>query len=85
MIDPSPELPDDTSIKTVKLPSKIKRALLMTGLRTVGEIRETPDIAILQIKDLGESSLALLREKLGLPSSQGVRSGAIQKQTKSEA
>jgi hypothetical protein len=50
----------------------------------VGDIRETPDSEILQIQNLGKSSLALLRETLGLPSSLGVRNDVIQKQAKSE-
>ena len=85
MINPCPELQDDMPIRTVGLPPKIKRALVMAGLRTVGKIWETPDTEILQIKELGKSSLILLRETLGLPSSQGVRGDVIQKQSKSEA
>lgn len=73
MIDPSPELPDDMSIANVKLPSKVKQALTAAGLRTVGDVREARDTKILQIQDIGKSSLALLRKTLGLPSSLGVR------------
>jgi DNA-directed RNA polymerase alpha subunit len=79
MIDPSPELPDHTSIARVDLPSKVRHALTSAGLRTVGKIRETPDTEILRIQDLGESSLALLRKSLGLPSSLGVRVDTIPK------
>jgi DNA-directed RNA polymerase alpha subunit len=82
MIDPSPELPDDTLIERVELPRKVKDTLVTAGLRTVGDIRETPDSAILQIQNLGKSSLPLLRETLGLPSSQGVRSHVSQKATR---
>lgn len=84
MIDPSPELPDDTLIESVELPPKVKDILVTAGLKTVGDIRETPDSEILQIQNLGKSALALLRETLGLPSSLGVRSDAIQNQEKSE-
>ena len=84
MIDPAPELPDDTSIERVELPPKVKDTLVTAGLKTVGDIRETPDSEILQIRNLGKSSLALLRATLGLPSSVGVRCDVIQKQTKSE-
>jgi hypothetical protein len=73
MIDPSPELPDDMLIANVELPPKVRQALNSAGLRTVGEVREAPDAKILQIQDIGESSLALLRKTLGLPSSLGVR------------
>jgi hypothetical protein len=73
MIDPSPELPDESSIANVELPPKVQQALIAAGLRTVGEVREAPDATILQIQDLDETSLVLLRKTLGLPSSMGVR------------
>jgi hypothetical protein len=76
MIDPSPELSDDMSIANVELPPKVHQALIAAGLRTVGDVRETPDTKILRIPDLGESALGLLRKTLGLPSSLGVRSDA---------
>lgn len=76
MIDPSPELPDDMPIADVELPPKMREALATAGLRTVGDVREAPDASILRIRDLGESSLALLRRCLGLPSSLGVRNDA---------
>jgi hypothetical protein len=53
MIDPSPELPDESSIANVELPPKVQQALIAAGLRTVGEVREAPDATILQIQDLG--------------------------------
>lgn len=58
MIDPSPELPDDTLIESVELPPKLKDTLVTAGLKTVGDIRETPDSEILQIQNLGKSALA---------------------------
>src|SRR6202521_3323749 len=73
MIDPAPELPDDMPIADVEFSPKVREALTAAGLRTVGEVREAPDAKILRIHDLGESSLALLRKTLGLPSSLGVR------------
>ena len=76
MIVPSPELPDDLPIASVELPPTLQQALIAAGLRTVGDVREEPDTKILQIHDLGESSLALLRKTLGLPSSLGVRCDA---------
>lgn len=84
MIDPSPELPDDVLIANVELPPKVRQALISAGLRTVGEVREAPDAQILQIQDIGESSLALLRETLGLPSSLGVRSDAAPAQVRDD-
>jgi hypothetical protein len=84
MIDPSPELPDDMSIANVELPPKLQQALAAAGLRTVGDVREAPDAKILGIQDLGESSLALLRKTLGLPSSLGVRCDAVPKQARND-
>ena len=84
MIDPSPELPDDTSIANVELPPKVRQALTAAGLRTVGDVREAPDTKILQIQDLGESSLALLRKTLGLPSSLGVHCDAAPTQARND-
>ena len=84
MIDPSPELPDDVLIRDVELPSKVRDALTAAGLRTVGEVRDAPDNTILRIQDLSESSLALLRKTLGLPSSIGVRGDAVPMAAKNE-
>ena len=84
MIDPSPELPDDTPILNVELPLRVREALVAAGLTTIGEIRETPDKEILRIQHLGTSSLALLRKTLGLPSSVGVRGDVVPMPTKAE-
>jgi DNA-directed RNA polymerase alpha subunit len=84
MIDPSPELPDDMPIASVELPPKVQQALTAAGLKTVGKIRETSDTEILQIQDLGKSSLTLLRKTLGLPSSMGVRGDAAPMPVKRE-
>ena len=62
-LEPTPELPDDTPIREVQLPTRIKNALL----------RETSDKALLAIPDFGKTSVAQLRETLGLPSRDGVR------------
>jgi hypothetical protein len=43
------------------------------GLETVGEVRETADETLLSFQDLGKSSVAHIRETLGLPSADGVR------------
>ena len=84
MIDPSPELPDDMPIASVELPPKVQQALTAAGLKTVGKIRETSDTEMLQIQDLGKSSLTLLRKTLGLPSSMGVRGDAAPMPVKNE-
>ena len=73
MLDPTPELPDDTPIDRVRFPARIQNVLVAAGLKTVGEVRETPDEALLSFRDFGKGSVAHLRETLGLPSTDGVQ------------
>ena len=73
MLDPTPELPDDTPIDRVRFPARIQNVLVAAGLKTVGEVRETSDEALLSFQDFGKGSVAQLRETLGLPSTDGVR------------
>jgi DNA-directed RNA polymerase alpha subunit len=73
MLDPTPELPDDTPISNVEFPARIYNVLAAAGLKTVGEVRETSDEVLLNFQDLGTASVAYLRETLGLPSCDGVR------------
>jgi hypothetical protein len=47
--------------------------LFAAGLKTVGEVRETSDKALLALPDFGKTSVAQLRDTLGLPSCDGVR------------
>jgi len=73
LLDPTPELPDDTMIQDVRFATRIRNALNAAGLKTVGEVRETSDATLLSLQDLGHNSVAHLRETLGLPSRDGVR------------
>ena len=73
MSDPSPELPDDTPIADLNLPTRIRNALVGGGVRTMGDVREMPDAKLLSFRDLGIESLSYIRKMFGLPSSQGVR------------
>ena len=51
--------------------------LVAAGIKTVGEVRETSDEALLSFQDFGKGSVAQLRETLGLPSTDGFdRSGS---------
>ena len=72
-LEPTPELPDDTPIREVRFPTRINNALFAAGLKTVGEVRETSDEALLALPDFGKTSVSHLRETLGLPSCDGVR------------
>jgi DNA-directed RNA polymerase alpha subunit len=73
MVAPTPELPDDTLIERVLFSTRIRNALRGADLKTVGEVREISDETLISLPDLGKASLAALREKLGLPSTDGVR------------
>jgi Bacterial RNA polymerase, alpha chain C terminal domain len=73
LLDPTPELPDDTPIEDVRFAPRIRNALHAAGLKTVGEVREASDTMLLSLQDLGQGSVAHLRETLGLPSCDGVR------------
>jgi DNA-directed RNA polymerase alpha subunit len=73
LIDPKPELPDDTPIDRVRFPTRIRNVLAASGLKTVGEVRETADETLLSFQDLGSVSIKHLRETLGLPSRDGIR------------
>jgi DNA-directed RNA polymerase alpha subunit len=73
LVDPTPELPDDTPLDQVRLSTKVKNALHAVGMKTVGEVRETSDATLLSVPNLGQGSVTHLRETLGLPSCDGVR------------
>ena len=61
LIDPRPELPDDTPIDRVRFPTRIRNVLAASGLKTVGEVRETADETLLSFQDLGHGSIKHLR------------------------
>ncbi len=42
-------------------------------MKTIGDVREVSDAALLSLPDFGSGSLSYLREALGLPSTDGVR------------
>ena len=73
MLDPTPELPDDTLISRVQFPTRIQNVLSAAGLRTVAEVREPTDEMLLGLPDRGKVSVDHLRKTLGLPSCDGVR------------
>jgi DNA-directed RNA polymerase alpha subunit len=79
LVDPTPELPDDTRIEDIRFPTRIRNVLAAAGLTTVGEVRETADETLLSFQDLGPGSVTHLRETLGLPSTEGVRPGRTRK------
>jgi DNA-directed RNA polymerase alpha subunit len=70
---PKPELPDDTPIEDVRFSTRIRNALNAAGFATIGQVREAPDGMLLSLPDIGSTSVAHLRETLGLPSEDDVR------------
>jgi DNA-directed RNA polymerase alpha subunit len=74
MVVPTPELPDDTPIERVLFSTRIQNALRAADLKTVGEVREMSDETLISLPDFGRGSLSDLRTKLGVPSTDGVRS-----------
>jgi hypothetical protein len=73
LIDPTPELPDHTPIDRVRFPTRIRNVLAASGLKTVGEVRDTTDETLLSFQDLRYGSIKHLRTTLGLRSGVGVR------------
>jgi DNA-directed RNA polymerase alpha subunit len=73
MFYPAPELPDNTLIGKVRFSTRIRNALTAAGMKTIGEVREASDKVLLSLPDFGKSSIAHLRQTLGLPSTDGVR------------
>ena len=67
MLAPTPDLPDDTEIKDVQLPITIGLVLKNAGIRTVGEIRKTPDADLCRYPRFGRGRVAYLRKTLGGP------------------
>jgi hypothetical protein len=61
---PSVDLPDETRIADVDLPTRIQNILASNGIRTVGELRKTSDDTLLRFQDLGSRSVAFIREHL---------------------
>jgi DNA-directed RNA polymerase alpha subunit len=67
LLDPTPDLPDDTAIERIRWPTRILTVLRNAGIKTVGEIRETSDADILRFQRGGPGVIAFLRRALGRP------------------
>ncbi|SHL65558.1 RNA polymerase, alpha chain C terminal domain [Bradyrhizobium lablabi] len=68
MLDTTRELADETLISDLELTTRIRNALAAAGVKTVGEVREMSDKALLSLPDFGQYSLSCLRGKLSQPS-----------------
>lgn len=54
MLDPTPELPDDTLITDVEFPTRMRNALVAAGLKIIREVHETSDKILWSFQDLGK-------------------------------
>jgi DNA-directed RNA polymerase alpha subunit len=68
LLDPAPDLPDDTEINQIQLPTRIRTVLNKAGFKTIGEIRQSSDANLLQLQRSGPVLIAFLRKALGPPS-----------------
>lgn len=64
-LDPTSDLPDDTSIDRVRFPTRIVNVCKAAGLTTIREMRETRDTTFLRFVDFGPGSLTYIRNALG--------------------
>jgi DNA-directed RNA polymerase alpha subunit len=53
MFDLGPDLPNDTLVEMVRLPTRIRNAVKFAGLKTIGDLRETTDEEFVSIPNLG--------------------------------
>ncbi len=51
LVNPTPELPDDTPTSEVELPARVRNVLAAAGLKTVGEVCETADETLLSFHE----------------------------------
>ena len=72
-LEPTPDLPDNISLREVRFPTRMKKALFAAGSKTVGKVREISDDALLSLPDFEDISVSYLRDTLGPPSIDGVR------------
>jgi DNA-directed RNA polymerase alpha subunit len=63
---PAPGISNHTPVENVRFTTRIRNALKRAGIKTIGEIREASDTTLLSLQDMGEGSVAYLREKLGV-------------------
>ena len=64
MFDLGPELPDETLVAMVRMPTRIRNAAKFAGLKTVGELRQTTDETFASFPNLGTESIKWLRVQL---------------------
>ena len=63
MLDPTPELSDDTLISLVEFPTRILNVLAAAGLKTVGEVREASDEMLASLPNLGRAQFRIFAKR----------------------
>ena len=63
LIDPTPELRDNTPIENVQMPTRIRNALAAAGLKTVGDVRKTSDETLLCLPESSDKALTHMLAK----------------------
>jgi hypothetical protein len=71
LLNATPEIPDETPLARLRLPTRIQTFLRIYGLTTVGDVRKASDAMLISFPKLGPRSVAHLRKTLGLPSLDG--------------
>jgi DNA-directed RNA polymerase alpha subunit len=66
MLDPTPELPDDTALSNVRMPSRVRNALERAGIKSIGDLRSVSYKDLSRKRYIGLGSLAFLRRMLGV-------------------
>jgi hypothetical protein len=56
---------NETPLDEVAMPTRIRNAFKFHGLRTVGDVREASDAALVSFQDFGWGSLTFCREVFG--------------------
>ena len=64
LLDPTPELGDDTPTDRIRFPTRIRNVLAAERLKTVGEIRQASDKMLIALPDLGRGSVAYLGQSV---------------------
>jgi len=62
---PEPNLPDETLISEIELPTRIWNAFARVGFRTVGDVRRAPDSDLRSLRNIGPLSFSEIRKTLG--------------------
>jgi len=67
MFDLGPDLPDETLVEMVRIPTRIRNAINYAGLKTIGDLRDTTDETFNSMPNLGPGSVKWLRARVGEP------------------